>query len=125
MNVAVMGCRNIKDETCIGCQRCLTAFDRKEGEFERYKDVPDAKLIALFNCGGCPATSPVLRMVQLRDWMAGMGEKVDAGLLGDGAGHRSHRAHPGPSTGVGHLPDQGRSGPRKGPGMKGSGKLRK
>ena len=40
--------------------------------------VPDAKLIALFHCGGCPATSPVLRMVQLRDWMAGMGEKVDA-----------------------------------------------
>jgi predicted metal-binding protein len=77
MNIAVIGCKQIKDETCIGCQRCLTAFDRKEGEFARYKDLPDAKLVALFHCGGCPATSPVLRMVQLRDWMTPMGEKVD------------------------------------------------
>ena len=82
MNIAVMGCKNIKDEACIGCQRCLTAFDRKEGEFARYADEPDARLVALFNCGGCPATSPVLRMVQLRDWMAPMGEKVDVLHLG-------------------------------------------
>lgn len=82
MNIAVMGCKNIKDETCIGCQRCLRAFDRREGEFERYKDVPDARLVALFHCGGCPATSPVLRMVQLRDWMAPMGESVDVLHLG-------------------------------------------
>jgi len=26
MNIAVLGCKNIKDETCIGCQRCLTAL---------------------------------------------------------------------------------------------------
>jgi len=82
MNVAVMGCKNIKDEACIGCQRCLTAFHRKEGAYERYEDQPDAKLTALFHCGGCPATSPVLRMVQLRDWMAGMGEKVDVLHIG-------------------------------------------
>jgi predicted metal-binding protein len=82
MNIAVMGCKQIKDESCIGCQRCLTAFARKEGEFSRYADDPDAKLVALFHCGGCPATSPVLRMVQLRDWMAPMGEKVDVLHLG-------------------------------------------
>ena len=82
MNIAVMGCQKIKDETCIGCQRCLMAFARKEGEFARYKDEPDAKLVALFHCGGCPATSPVLRMVQLRDWMRTMGEKVDVLHLG-------------------------------------------
>jgi len=82
MNIAVMGCKNIKDETCIGCQRCLLAFQRKEGEFARYADNPDARLVALFHCGGCPATSPVLRMVQLRDWMTPMGEKVDVVHLG-------------------------------------------
>ena len=82
MNIAVMGCEKIKDETCIGCQRCLPAFDRREGEFELYKDRDDVKLIALFHCGGCPATSPVLRMVQLRDWMAPMGEKIDVLHLG-------------------------------------------
>lgn len=37
----------------------------------------DAKLVALFHCGGCPATSPVLRMVQMRDWMKPMGQTVD------------------------------------------------
>ncbi len=37
MNIAVLSCENIKDETCPGCQRCLMGFDKKEGEFERYK----------------------------------------------------------------------------------------
>lgn len=37
MNIAILSCKNIKDETCIGCHRCLMAFDKREGEFERYK----------------------------------------------------------------------------------------
>jgi len=82
MRIAIMGCKQIKDETCIGCQRCLTAFHRREGEFARYAGVDDARIVAIFHCGGCPATSPVLRMVQLRDWMAPMGEKVDVLHLG-------------------------------------------
>jgi len=77
MNIAIMGCKEIKDETCIGCQRCLTAFHRREGEFSRYKDQPDARIVAIFHCGGCPATSPVLRMKQLQTWMSPMGERVD------------------------------------------------
>jgi predicted metal-binding protein len=81
MNIAVLSCKNIKDETCIGCQRCLMAFDKKEGEFERYKDT-DAKLRALVHCGGCPGTSPVLRLVQLKTWMAPMGEIIDAVHIG-------------------------------------------
>jgi len=44
MNIAVLSCKNIKDETCIACHRCLMGFDKKEGEFERYKDT-DAKLM--------------------------------------------------------------------------------
>jgi len=28
MNIAILSCKNIKDETCIGCHRCLMAFDR-------------------------------------------------------------------------------------------------
>lgn len=82
MRIAIMGCKQIKDETCIGCQRCLTAFHRKDGELARYKDMPEARIVAIFHCGGCPATSPVLRMVQLRDWMAPLGEKVDVLHLG-------------------------------------------
>jgi len=82
MNIAIMGCKEIKDETCIGCQRCLTAFHRKEGEFERYKGDTEARIIAIFHCGGCPATSPVLRMKQLHGWMTPMGERVDVLHLG-------------------------------------------
>ncbi len=82
MNIAIMGCKEIKDETCIGCQRCFTAFHRREGEFARYKDDPDARIVAIFHCGGCPATSPVLRMKQLHAWMTPMGETVDVLHLG-------------------------------------------
>jgi predicted metal-binding protein len=57
VNIAIMGCKEIKDETCIGCQRCLTALHRREGEFERYKN-------------------------DLRDWLTPMGEKVDVLHLG-------------------------------------------
>lgn len=49
MNIAILSCKNIKDETCIGCHRCLMAFDKKEGEFERYKGT-DAKLRGLVHC---------------------------------------------------------------------------
>ena len=81
MNVAVLSCKNIKDETCIACHRCLMGFDKKEGEFERYKDT-DAKLRGLLHCGGCPGTSPVLRLVGLKTWMAPMGESIDAVHIG-------------------------------------------
>jgi len=81
MNIAVLSCKNIKDETCIGCHRCLMGFDKKEGEFENYKDT-DAKLRALIHCGGCPGTSPALRLVGLKTWMAPMQESIDAVHIG-------------------------------------------
>lgn len=82
MNIAIMGCKNIKDETCIGCQRCLTGFDRKEGEFERYKDDADSRIKAILHCGGCPGTSPVIRLVNLKLWMAPMNESIDVVHIG-------------------------------------------
>lgn len=91
MNIAIMGCKEIKDETCIGCQRCLTAFHRREGEFERYKDDGEARIVAIFHCGGCPATSPVLRMKQLQSWMGPMGETVD--VLHMGTCVKNHCVH--------------------------------
>jgi len=77
-----MGCKNIKDVTCIGCQRCLTAFHRKEGEFQRYQDDPESRIVAIFDCGGCPGTSPVLRMKQLKDWITPMSETIDVLHIG-------------------------------------------
>ena len=59
MNIAILACKNIKDESCFGCHRCLLAFDKREGEFERYKNRPDIKLRAILHCGGCPGMAPV------------------------------------------------------------------
>ncbi|HBZ53865.1 MAG TPA: metal-binding protein [Syntrophobacteraceae bacterium] len=81
MNIAVLSCKNIKDETCLGCHRCLMGFDKKEGEFARYQGT-DAKMRAFLHCGGCPGTSPVLRLVGLKTWMAPMGETIDAVHIG-------------------------------------------
>lgn len=81
MNIAVIGCKTIKDETCLGCQRCLMAFDRKEGEFERYKGT-DASLRALLHCGGCPGPSAVLRLVGLKGWMSTVGDTIDVIHIG-------------------------------------------
>jgi CGGC domain len=76
MNIAVLSCEKIKDATCLGCHPCLMGFDKEEGEFERYKGT-DAKLRALLHCGGCPGTSPVLRLANLQNWMAPMGETIE------------------------------------------------
>ena len=78
MNVAILSCKNIKDETCLGCHRCLMAFDKSEGEFEHYKDNSDVKLRAILHCGGCPGNGPVLRLINLKAWMALSGETIDA-----------------------------------------------
>lgn len=77
MNIAILSCKNIKDESCFGCHRCLMAFDKKEGEFERYKNNPDAKLRAILHCGGCPGMAPVNRLANLKAWMALKEETID------------------------------------------------
>jgi len=82
MNIAILSCKNIKDESCLGCHRCLMAFDKKEGEFERYKDKPDVKLRAILHCGGCPGMAPVNRLANLKAWMALTGETIDVIHIG-------------------------------------------
>ena len=77
MNIAVLSCENIKDATCLGCHCCLTGFDKKEGESERYRGA-DATWRALPNCGGCPGTPPVLPLAGLKTWRAPMSETIDA-----------------------------------------------
>ena len=81
MNIAILSCKHIQDETCIGCHRCLMGLDKKEGEFARYKGT-DAKLRAIIHCGGCPGTSPVLRLANLKVWMAPFGESIDVVHIG-------------------------------------------
>ena len=82
MNIAVVSCKKIKDECCIGCHRCLTAFDKKEGEFERYQGNGEVKLKGLVHCGDCPGSGVVVRLMQLKTWMAPFEETIDAVHIG-------------------------------------------
>ncbi|GAB7022506.1 CGGC domain-containing protein [Salidesulfovibrio brasiliensis] len=72
--VLIIGCKNTMDDVCIGCSRCMVGFNRREGEFEEYKD-KDAELIGLLSCGGCPGAGIVTRMAQVKLWNAPMNEK--------------------------------------------------
>jgi len=80
-NIMILACEKIRDKTCVGCQRCFMGMDRQNGEFERYKD-DEAKIMAIIDCGGCPGVSPVVRMVNLKTWMAPFSETIEVVHIG-------------------------------------------
>lgn len=75
--ILIVGCKNTMDDVCIGCSRCLVAFNRRQGVFEVYED-SQAELIGLLGCGGCPASSIVTRLAQVKLWNAPMDVKPTA-----------------------------------------------
>ncbi len=75
--VLILGCKRSMDDVCIGCSRCLVAFNRREGAFARYADT-EVELIGLLNCGDCPGAGIVPRLAQVKLWNAPMQEKVTA-----------------------------------------------
>ncbi|MDD4730722.1 MAG: CGGC domain-containing protein [Desulfovibrio sp.] len=70
--VLIVGCQQTMNEICVGCSRCMVAFNRREGEFAAYG--PDAELIGLLSCGGCPGQAIVMRLAQMQLWNAPMKE---------------------------------------------------
>ncbi|KAB1443687.1 CGGC domain-containing protein [Pseudodesulfovibrio senegalensis] len=72
--ILIIGCKNTMDDICIGCSRCFVGFNKREGEFARYKDT-DAEIMGLLNCGGCPGAGIVTRLAQVKLWNAPMDEK--------------------------------------------------
>ena len=36
--ILIVGCKNTMDDVCIGCSRCIVAFNRRVGAFAAYKD---------------------------------------------------------------------------------------
>jgi len=72
--ILIVGCKKGMDDVCIGCSRCLVGFNRREGEFERYKD-QEAEVMGLLNCGDCPGATIVTRLAQVKLWNAPMNEK--------------------------------------------------
>ncbi len=73
--ILIVGCKRAMDNVCIGCSRCIVGFNKKDGEFDRYKD-QDSELIGLLNCGDCPGAAIVTRLAQVNLWNKPMGEKI-------------------------------------------------
>ncbi len=72
--ILIVGCKLAMDDVCIGCSRCFVGFNKKEGEFSKYKD-QDAEIMGLLGCGGCPGSTIVTRLAQLSLWNKPMNEK--------------------------------------------------
>ncbi len=70
--ILIVGCQKAMDDVCIGCSRCLVAFNRRVGQFAGYGE---AELLGLLNCGGCPGSVIVTRLAQVKLWNAPMNEK--------------------------------------------------
>ena len=73
--ILIVGCKKAMNDVCIGCSRCMVGFNRRDGEFDRYKD-QDAQLIGLLNCGDCPGATIVTRLLQVNLWNKPMEENV-------------------------------------------------
>ncbi len=71
--ILIVGCQKTMNEICVGCSRCMVAFNRREGTFELYEGV-DAEIIGLLSCGGCPGQAIVMRLAQMKLWNAPMAE---------------------------------------------------
>jgi predicted metal-binding protein len=73
--ILIIGCQNAMGEVCIACTKCLVAFNRRKGQFERYKD---AEVVGLLSCGGCPGAVIITRLSQSHLWNKPMGEMPTA-----------------------------------------------
>ena len=79
--VLIVGCKKIMNDICVACSRCMVAFNRREGAFEKYKG-QEAQLIGMLNCGDCPGGGVVNRMAQLKHWNKPVDETVTTVHIG-------------------------------------------
>jgi predicted metal-binding protein len=79
--ILIIGCKKAMDDICIGCSRCLVAFNRREGDFSPYEK-GDAEVMGLLNCGDCPGATIVTRLAQVSLWNKPMDETVTKIHLG-------------------------------------------
>jgi predicted metal-binding protein len=67
--ILMVGCDKAMNKVCVGCSRCLVAFNRCDGEFTRYSG-QEAELMGLASCGGCPGYQLVPRLANMKLWNA-------------------------------------------------------
>ncbi|WP_353683434.1 CGGC domain-containing protein [Thermodesulfovibrio sp. 3907-1M] len=82
--LAILKCAMIGEKNlCPGDAKCLVAFMRKEGEFERYKN-EDAAIVGIMDCGGCEGnkTRAICSLLLLKLQLTALGENVDVLHIG-------------------------------------------
>ncbi len=82
--VAILKCKMISEQNlCPGDAKCLVAFSRKEGEFERYKG-EDVAIVGIMDCGGCEGQKNrvICSLALLKMHLGALKENVDALHIG-------------------------------------------
>jgi len=82
--VVIVKCQMISNQNlCPGDAKCMVAFMRREGEFERYKN-EDAHIIGIVDCGGCEGNKNrvVCNLALLKLQLAALNEKPDVVHVG-------------------------------------------
>lgn len=82
--ILIVKCQMISNQNlCPGDARCLVAFARKEGEFERYKN-DEAHIIGIIDCGGCEGNKNrvIPSLALLKTQLAALNEKPDVIHIG-------------------------------------------
>jgi predicted metal-binding protein len=82
--IALVSCQMIRGKNlCPADAKCLVAFNRKEGEFERYKD-EDPAIVGIVECGDCEGNKNrvLLSLGLLKMQLAALDETVDALHIG-------------------------------------------
>ncbi len=82
--ILMVKCQMISNQNlCPGDARCLVAFARKEGEFERYKN-DEAHIIGIIDCGGCEGNKNrvIPSLALLKTQLAALNEKPDVIHIG-------------------------------------------
>ena len=77
--IALLSCQMIRNKNlCPGDVKCLVAFNRKEGEFERYKDENPA-IVGIVECGDCEGNKnrALLSLGLLKMALTALNETVD------------------------------------------------
>ncbi len=82
VRIAILSCKKVREQNlCPGDAKCLVAFMRREGEFERYKD-KDAAIVGIIDCGDCPGTRVVPSLGLLKMHLSSLKENVDVIHIG-------------------------------------------
>ena len=82
--IAIVACQMIRDKNlCPGDVKCLVALNRKEGEFERYKNENPA-IVGIIECGDCEGNKNrvLLSLGLLKMQLSALNETLDTLHLG-------------------------------------------